>query len=734
MLPYLKTTLVIMLFPAVALCQVLTDRQTIVDDLNRGNAKASEFHFAAEGPAKTMLLIVVIKSITPEECKRRYGSEFEPNPRFEEIKTIGFTNYGVKCTTADGKSYIYSVDLTAPGQTPHFTPEPPPDVSPRTEMNSSTQTSRRRLLESQEQARGQDRAPNAETLSGPEPSLDFFDATDSLLRIPIKPFVFTRDEIPFAFDPRPEMFDPVKAGQEADAIDLGLRNMVRNRASDAELRSAVDKLVRWSKKMERLRSQYYAGGLAALDTLAERNLRDSKVLARCATRWVDAVEVERMEVLATVKPVWRGESNNMADVRVDPQTYLWRYPKATPNETNGQVRSAAFPRAQRAIQRALSVDPISPEALFASARLLHRQYGAEDDLMLTQVRRAAQSTGPYSAAARLYVLEVDTGASQIEARALWLRNVQRAPTTFGVGEHEVGSYSAGDDVPSGQTARGGKLYAPNVTFIEGPIIHTPTAQDVAEADALDAQAKRIRAGTRIAEDSLVKQNPTNEEMFVVLATYYGGALTREHILRYALFLDPGDYRLYWLRDTALAKGGNWMGGKEDFGPHNIGEASDFAQWAFRRGQVNDEDHCVSMTSQIAEKYKDPFTYYAVALHCMHLEPDRPAARRDLVASFMGMSIANFLGSQLPDSFEQGQLESEVMYQIAARLLEHKEEWRLGNTQQLFVKWMALAKFMRGEYMRRLHRDQEARLYYLQSIKLDPTATPAQKELNQMSKQ
>jgi hypothetical protein len=28
----------------------------------------------------------------------------------------------------------------------------------------------------------------------------------------------------------------------------------------------------------------------------------------------------------------------------------------------------------------------------------------------------------------------------------------------------------------------------------------------------------------------------------------------------------------------------------------------------------------------------------------------------------------------------------------------------------------------------------ARLYYLQSIKLDPTATPAQKELNQMSKQ
>lgn len=97
-------------------------------------------------------------------------------------------------------------------------------------------------------------AQNIATQTGRQPSLDFFDATDSLLRIPIKPFVFTRDEIPFDFDPRPEMFDPVKAGQEADAIDLGLRNMVRSRASDAELRIAVDKLVRWSQKMERLRS------------------------------------------------------------------------------------------------------------------------------------------------------------------------------------------------------------------------------------------------------------------------------------------------------------------------------------------------------------------------------------------------------------------------------------------------------------------------------------------------
>ena len=310
------------------------------------------------------------------------------------------------------------------------------------------------------QTRGQSRAQNVEKLSGPEPSLDFFDAKESLLKIPIKPFAFTRDEIPFDFDPRPEMFDPVKAGQQADAIDLGLRNMVNNRASEAELRMAVDKLVRWAQKMERLQSQYYAGGLSALDTLAERNPRDSKVLARCATRWVDAVEVERMEVLATIKPALRGESNNMADVRVDPQTYLWRYPQAAPNETNGRVRSTAFPRAQGAIQRVLSVDADSPEALFASAMLSRRTYGVGDDVVLATLHQASQSLGAYALAARLYVLERDRSyTSGLTARIDKLREVIRGPSTGGGrSESFVGSYTPGQSINSGEVVRGSSVY------------------------------------------------------------------------------------------------------------------------------------------------------------------------------------------------------------------------------------------------------------------------------------
>jgi hypothetical protein len=154
MLTNLKSIIAITLFATVASGQILPDRQTFVDRMNQGNGRAGEFRWATEGPAKTTLLIVVDRPITPEECKQKYGSDFEPNPRdplqFNEEKELGFSRYGVKCTTVEGKSYVYSIDLTRPGQTPHFTPEPPPEHSPRTEMNSSIQTPRVRLLESQE--------------------------------------------------------------------------------------------------------------------------------------------------------------------------------------------------------------------------------------------------------------------------------------------------------------------------------------------------------------------------------------------------------------------------------------------------------------------------------------------------------------------------------------------------------------------------------------------------------
>jgi hypothetical protein len=473
-----------------------------------------------------------------------------------------------------------------------------------------------------------------------------------------------------------------------------------------------------------------------LDALAERSPRDSKVLARCATRWVDAVEVERIEVLVPVEPVWRGDSNLAADVRVDPQTYLWRYPRASPYATNGPVTSASFPRAQRAIQRALSVDPHNPEALFASAMLSRRQYGAGDDVVLSALQQASQSTGSYASAARVYVLQMDRSyTSGLTARIDKLREVIRGPSTGG-GRTEtfVGSYTPGQSVDPGQVVRGSSVYRVNGggSSVPGPILKAPTPQELAEANSLEAQIAQYYRQSRQQIDSLVRREPANPEMFAVLSTTYHGGTIGERIIRYALMLNPGDYRLYWLRVTALAKGGNWLGGNEQLGPHNIAEASDYSQRALRKGLANDPQRCLGMASETHNKYNDPFTYYELSVRCVNMEPDHPGPRRALVVSLAGMVEPTIVGSEMPDGLEQGQMEAEVMYQIAARRLDHPDEWAPDDSKTIMVRMMALAKFFRGYNLHLLHRDQEARPYLLQSVNLDPAATSAQRVLDQIS--
>jgi tetratricopeptide (TPR) repeat protein len=151
----LKTIVAVMVFATVASGQTLADRQTVVNALNQDNPRAGEYHFAAEGPAKATLLIVVVQPVTPEECKETYGVDLDPDRlpymQYNNLTSLGFATFGVKCTTERGKSYVYSVALRPPGQTPHFTPEPPPPgASQRTDTNTSTQTARGRLIESQQ--------------------------------------------------------------------------------------------------------------------------------------------------------------------------------------------------------------------------------------------------------------------------------------------------------------------------------------------------------------------------------------------------------------------------------------------------------------------------------------------------------------------------------------------------------------------------------------------------------
>lgn len=550
--------------------------------------------------------------------------------------------------------------------------------------------------------------------------LAFLDSPESIITDPPLHFTFSRGEIPLDLDARPEMFDPVRAGQEVEAMDVALRGMVRSGRSQTEIGVAIEKIARWERQVDRLRVRYASGGVNALEALA-RQSSDIRVLARCATRWVQAVEVERAEMLSTIAPWFRGESNAMVQVRVNPRTYAWAFPKSYPWARNTLI-SVAFPKAQTAIQRALAVNPKDAESLFAEAMLLRRQDGATLEDSLALARRAAQSTGPYAAAAHVFVLETDNlGPYQLEARADWLRNVQRGPSTSSVQDTPSHSYTPGEYVSPGNTVKGGTVYVPMPHWTPGPIIHVPTARDIAEANALEAKAKQIRANMRAEEDNVIEQNPRDVEMFLILATYNSERRFSDSVLRYALLLDPSDYRLHWLRDARFTEPGKPQSA--------VAEASDYAQWFLRKGYADDWGHCSSYALQLHKKYKDPFISYVLASHCMHLNPTRPAGHLDLVVSFMKMRPPFFAGSFVSGALEQGRLESEVMYQIGARLLEHPDEWPSGTGRADVIGLMGFAKCMRGEYARLLHRYPEARECYTEALSLNPRIPAAEKGLS-----
>jgi hypothetical protein len=550
-------------------------------------------------------------------------------------------------------------------------------------------------------------------------SLDYFDSSNTYVANPIQPFTFSRTEVSLGIDPRPEMFDQAQAGQRAEAMDLALRNMIRDGTSEAETRAALDKLARWHRKVDALRQQYYAGGAAALEALAQRSPRDIRVLARCASRWVEALESERVTVLSDIRPEFRDEFNNMVQVRVDPQTYQWKFPKPSPFTSPNEPVSAAFPKAKHAVQRALTSDPNDAEALFDSAMLLRRELGASDEEALAAAKRGSSSQGSYASAARVFVLLRDTsGPYAMEARASKLREVVRGPGESS--ETSVGTYT-GQTLSANQSVRNGTVYQIGVR--PGPIIHSPSPQELAQADALDAEARRLQARATAEIDVVVKAEPSNLNMLVLLATYHGHALTTDRILRYSMFLNPSDYRLHWLRSTEFAKGKS----------ADLGETENYTYWALRKGYAQDWSHCKDLFEELNNKYKEPFAKFAIASHCMRLRPLHPAGHRALAISFMEMSKPIFTGSQMKDAFEQGQLESEVMFQVGARLIEHPEEWAPSDNAATITKYMALAKYLRGEYSLYLNRNLEARKYLSQSISLDPTATPAQQALDRMKR-
>lgn len=158
------------------------------------------------------------------------------------------------------------------------------------------------------------------------------------------------------------------------------------------------------------------------------------------------------------------------------------------------------------------------------------------------------------------------------------------------------------------------------------------------------------------------------------------------------------------------------------------EASDYAESSFRKGYGNDYPTCNGMFRELHDKYNDPFVNYAVASHCMHLEPAYPGGHTSVAYSLGDLSRPLYPGLPMPGVIEQSQLEAEVAYQFNAHLLEHPEVGHPSDTRETTTKAIALCKWMSGHSLQGMHKYAEARAAYQRSLALNPNFTPAQHDL------
>jgi hypothetical protein len=481
--------------------------------------------------------------------------------------------------------------------------------------------------------------------------LDFFESSSAPVVSPIQPFIFPTGELPFNFDTRPELFEPLLAGQQAESMILGVRLMVRDARRDAEIRAVLDKIARWSQRVEAVRRDHMNG--AAIEASAQKDPRNLRLMARLARHHVRQLELERADVLAKTPPAFR----HTMDIRVNPKTAGWQ-------DESGLISgfpSAAFPRAQAAVQAALALDANDPEALLQAAALYRRQftsmYGRTEDPRAYWLRAKA-SGGSAAAVADVHLALSDPRPGNLRAKAADLRTAKS------------GSHERYERRPDG-----------SVWKVVEPWHRDPTRSDLADANALEAEAARIDAEMRAILDAVLRREPLNAHVFSRFAESRRG-LSGERALRYALLLDPSDFRLHGWRAIL------WAVAKQS----TLELASDYAAWVLRKDKAGTFFVKIGFADDMRGKYKDPFTAYVIALETVRVRPAHPLAHQRLALALQRLTGQSLPGGELmPDAARQARLAWGVAYHTAARMLDHPEEWERDDSRSRWTEAMEIAQ-------------------------------------------
>lgn len=459
-------------------------------------------------------------------------------------------------------------------------------------------------------------------------------------------------------------YDPLYLDQMAEAQVDWVRGMVAKGANSAAIRSALDQIAAWSKKEAPLRAQ--AANINALENRARSAPGDVGLRVAIARYWVTKLELERDDI----------PSDRPRQFRVWVKTRGWEclncYVQRGPRETG----SAVFARAEAAVQAALATGPNDPGALFAASQLWSMMFeeplGTAEAKSIDYARRAAAQQGPAAAAARIYVLERDNQVAKLEERVGQLR-----------GAKAIGS------VPVWTAFNNGRRDPAHDAW--KPVFRNASPQEQAEAEATEQKARALAREQRVELESSVGQNPLSADVFRVLAEWPSNINTdekermeKERILRYAMLLNPTDWRLGWDRAA------NWNA----LGQKKMENAAAISQAALRKWA---DGNFIPLYDEAADKLEpDRFGAYVFALQAVRREPANPFAHQRLSMALRDLAGHTIGGlPDLPDAASRAAAEVKLTYDAALRHLDHPEDWRDANTKGATEQLISWAKAHMG---------------------------------------
>lgn len=488
-------------------------------------------------------------------------------------------------------------------------------------------------------------------------TVEMFEA-NQVIDSPIQPMDLSAAEA--ALNSARASYDPLYLDQLAEAQVDWVRNLVAKGANPGAIRSALDQIAAWSKKERPLREQ--AANINALENRARSAPSDVALRVAIARYWVRQLELERDEI----------PSDRPRMFRVWVKTRTWEcndcYVKRGPRET----RSNVFPRAEAAVQSALAAGPNDPGALFAASQLWSMMFeeplGTAEAKSIDFARRAAMQQGPEAAAARIYVLERDNQVAKLEERVGQLR-----------GAKAIGSVPVWTAFNNGRRDPAHDAYK--------PVFRNASPQESSEAEATEQKARALAGQQRAELESSVAQNPLSADVFRVLAEWPPNLNTdakermeKERILRYAILLDPTDWRLHWERAA------NWNALAQ---PKMEAAAANFQAFLRTKADTN----FIPLYDVARDQLEpDRFSEYVIALQAVRREPSSPFAHQRLsmaLRDIVGQTIGGL--PELPDAANRVAAEVKLTYYAALRHLDHPEDWRDAQTKAATEQLISWAK-------------------------------------------